>query len=348
MFKLLTRKDFREAVFKRDNYACIICGEKSIGLDDKGDSINLDAHHIIERRLFEDGGYYIENGATLCETHHRMAETTELSCDDIREKIGIFDFPIPSHLYSDVNYDKWGNILIPNGTRAMGELFFDESVQKVIEPVLHLFSKYVKYPRTNHLSWSVMGKDDRQLENDSCFVDREVVVTLKKDGENTTFYNDYIHARSINSGSHPTRDYVKGIWAQISYLLDDNMRVCGENLFAKHTIHYTDLESYFYMFSMWINDTCLSWNETVEYSKILGLPMVETIYEGIYDKKKIIDSFKPYEVDNEGYVIRLKSDFKYRDFRKSIAKYVKPEFRDMLNNSHGHWISRKIDKNLLK
>ena len=41
-FKLLSRDNFRELVFKRDNYKCIICDEVN----------NLDAHHIIERRLF--------------------------------------------------------------------------------------------------------------------------------------------------------------------------------------------------------------------------------------------------------------------------------------------------------
>ena len=279
-----------------------------------------------------------------------MAEQTLLSCDEIREKIGIKTPVLPEHFYDDVNYDKWGNIILPNGNRFKGELFYDESVQKILNTgnVLNLFQKYIKYPRTWHLPWSNLLKDDRMIENDNNFIGKEVVVTLKMDGENTTAYNDHIHARSLDSGSHPTRNWVKGLWSQFSWLLDDNMRVCGENLYATHSVKYESLPSYFMMFSFWIDDRCLSWDDTLEYAKILNLETVPVIYRGIYDKEKIINSFKPYELTNEGYVIRLADEFKYKDFRYSIAKFVRPEFRQIVNNSHGHWISKKIEVNGLK
>ena len=50
---LLTRDQFREIVFERDAKRCVICH-----------CPGQDAHHIIERRLFPDEGYYLENGAT--------------------------------------------------------------------------------------------------------------------------------------------------------------------------------------------------------------------------------------------------------------------------------------------
>lgn len=342
-FKLLSRDEFRNAVFERDGHKCIMCDETK----------NLDAHHIIERRLFDSpdmfGGYFIENGATLCSTHHIQAEQTTLSCEEIRRKLNIYEFPIPSHFYDDLNYDKWGNILLPNGTRCKGDLFYDESVQKILAKggVLEEFSKYIKYFRTYHVSWSHMLKDDRMLEDEGCFEGKEVVVTLKMDGENTTMYNDHIHARSLDSGGHESRNWVKGLWAQISYLIDDNMRICGENLYAKHSIKYTNLKSYFNVFSIWIDNMCLSWDETVEYAGILGLETVPVIYRGIYNEKAIKEAFKPYEKSEEGYVVRLAKEFKYSDARKSIAKYVRPEFRQAVNSSHGHWISQKIEKNEL-
>jgi len=43
---LLTRDEFREAVFARDHHRCVICRNEG-----------KDAHHILERRLFDDGGY---------------------------------------------------------------------------------------------------------------------------------------------------------------------------------------------------------------------------------------------------------------------------------------------------
>ena len=336
---LLTRDDFRNGVFKRDNYKCVICGEPS-----------KDAHHILERRLFTDGGYYLDNGASLCETHHIEAEETTLSCDEIRYKCGIEKPIIPEHFYRDCNYDKWGNILLPNGNRLKGELFYDESVQKILNQggVLNLFQKYVKYPRTYHLPWSHLLKDDRMVDNDEHFKGKRVIVTLKMDGENTSLYNDHIHARSLDSSSHETRRWVKGLWSRISYMLDDNMRVCGENLFAVHSVKYEKLSSYFMMFSMWIENKCLSWDDTVEYSKILGLETVPVIYDGIYDRDKIINSFSPFESENEGYVIRIADEFNFNDFRKSINKFVRPEFRQVVNNSHGHWISKKVEVNGLK
>jgi hypothetical protein len=338
--KLLTRDEFREGVFKRDNHKCVICGAPA-----------KDAHHIIERRLFmgpnEHGGYFLDNGASLCEEHHIKAEETTLSCDEIREKCGIQTIVIPEHFYSDIDYDKWGNILMPNGNRLKGELFYDESVQKIMKQggVLDLFQKHIKYPRTYHLPWSNMLKDDRMMQDDSIFVGKRVVVTLKMDGENTTMYNDYIHARSLNSGGHETRNWVKGLWSRISYMIDDNMRICGENLYAVHSMRYTDLPSYFMVFSMWTDNTCLSWDETVELSNIIGLDVVPVIFDGVYDKEAILTAFKEHEQTNEGYVIRLAEEFSYNDFRKCVGKYVRPEFRQVLNNSHGHWISKKIETN---
>ena len=44
--KLLTRDNFRESVFDRDNHKCVFCDKHA-----------KDAHHIMERRLFNDGGY---------------------------------------------------------------------------------------------------------------------------------------------------------------------------------------------------------------------------------------------------------------------------------------------------
>lgn len=214
---------------------------------------------------------------------------------------------------------------------------------------MDLFQKYIKYPRTYHLPWSNLLKDDRMLKDDSNFIGKRIICSLKMDGECTTMYNDYIHARSLESASHETRKWVKGLWARVGFMLDDNMRVCGENLYAVHSVKYDNLKSYFMMFSMWVDNRCLSWDETVEYAQIIGLETVPVIYDGIYDRDKIIEAFAPFEKSNEGYVVRVADEFNYGDFRRSIAKFVKPEFRQIVNSSHGHWISKKVEPNgLLK
>lgn len=331
---LLTRDKFRENVFARDGHKCVICGNDS-----------LDAHHILERRLWTDGGYYLDNGASVCETCHVKAEQTLVSCDELRTCCGIDRVLLPEHLYRDQEYDKWGNPILPNGTRLRGELFCDESVQKILEPVLHLFSKYVKYPRTYHLPWSENAtKDDRILSDTSCFEGKEVVVTVKMDGECTTIYNDYVHARSLEYNPHPSRDLVKALQSRIGWEVMDGWRICGENLVAKHSIHYQNLNDFFLVFSLW-NDSnvCQPWNDTVEYSRILNLKTVPVLYQGVWDESKIRDLVSDsYGGDEcEGYVVRLAGEFHYKDFRRSVAKFVR---RDHVR-THGHWMRNRMELN---
>src|SRR5215831_10269753 len=118
---LLSRDEFRNGVLRRDGHRCVICGAPAV-----------DAHHIIERRLFGDGGYYLDNGASVCREHHLKAESTQLSCDEIREAAGIRTVVLPQHFYPDQPVDKWGNPILPDGRRLRGELFDDPNVQKVI------------------------------------------------------------------------------------------------------------------------------------------------------------------------------------------------------------------------
>lgn len=161
------------------------------------------------------------------------------------------------------------------------------------------------------------------------------------DGENTSLYNNYYHARSINSGNHHSRDYVKGLWGSIKDQIPKDFRICGENMFAKHSLHYTELESYFLVFSIWDGDVCLSWKDTVDYCKLLNLVTVPVLYEGLYDKNKLptIDPLK-----QEGYVIRSSNSFEYDDFVNNVRKYV----RKGHVQTDEHWLNKPIEKNLLR
>lgn len=341
----MTRDNFRESVFKRDGHLCVICGEPA-----------KDAHHIIERRLFSNGGYFVDNGASLCEKHHLEAEMTTLGCDEIREAAGIKTIIIPDHFYEDVEYDKWGNQILRNGTRIKGELFEDESVQKILKlgNVLNEFTHYVKYPRTYHLPYSPgMNRDDRMMTDVGIFEGERVMICEKLDGENTSCYTDRITARSLETSSHPSRHWVKNLWAQFGYNIPEGWRLCGENMYAKHAIHYSKknnnaLESFFYVFSLWNEkNMCLSWDETMEWITLLGLTPVPVIYDGIWDMKVIEDLNKKMETSPntiEGYVVRLAREYHYSEFRDVCGKYVR---KNHVQNNHGHWSQQKIIKNEL-
>lgn len=338
---LKTRTEFREGCLERDSHSCVICGETE----------NLSVHHIIERRLWPDGGYYMENGATLCEEHHIQAETTELSCDTIRDHCnGIIKILLPEDFYPDVEYTKWGDVVLSNGNRMKGPLFYDESVQKILKqgPYFDRYNDYVKYPRTYHLPWS-QGKtsDDKTIPDCSQFEGKRVVVTEKMDGENTTIYRNYIHARSIDGRDHWSRSWVKNLQSKIGYEVPDGWRLCGENLYAEHSIKYEDLISYFALFSIWNEQNmCLSWDETCEYSDMLELPMVPVLYDGIFDEKHIKTLWSEKDRDKqEGYVVRLADSFSYLDFRKSVAKFVRSNH---VNAANHHWMFTASEKNKLK
>jgi len=319
------RSTFRTAVFERDNGACVVCGQPA-----------QDAHHILERRLWNDGGYHLDNGASLCGPHHLDAESTIISVEDLRLKCGITRKVIPEHMYDDEVYDKWGNCVLPNGQRTKGELFNDESVQKVLAPVLHLFTDRVKYPRTYHLPFSRnITDDDRVISDLNIFCGKQVVITEKMDGENTTMYRDAIHARSIDSGAHPSRTWVKQFWAQIKHDIPPGWRICGENVYAKHSIYYEDLKSYFYGFSIWdSNNLCLDWHDTLVWFQLFGIEPVPTLYLGLYDQQVLDDLTNRDWKTSEGYVVRLDSVFSYRNFRDSVAKYVREKHVQTVK----HWM----------
>lgn len=342
MNKALNRDEFREAVFKRDGYKCIFCDKKE----------NLDAHHIIERRLFQDDsyGYYIDNGATVCEEHHIQCEMTTISCEEIRKKCNISKIILPPHLYDEYSYDKWGNIILNDSRRVKGELFYDESVQKILKAggVLDQFIPYIKYPRSIHLPWSgCVGKDDRRLDTIKHFIGKQVVVTTKMDGENTSGYWDgYLHARSIDSGHHDSRSWAKNFWNSKFFELPEGWRICFENLYAEHAIHYDDLESYVMMFSIWNErNVCLSWSETEEWAELLDFKTVPVLYKGIFDEKIIKTLYDPSNEKQEGYVVRLADSFTYGAFNNSLAKYVRPNH---IRNAKHHWASQAVIPNGLK
>lgn len=346
MERLLTRDAFREAVFKRDNHTCVICGLPAV-----------DAHHILERRLFsghQAGGYYLSNGASVCATCHLDCESTVLSVEVVRSSAGIKTPTIPDHLDPHQKYDKWGNCVLDDGRRLKGELFYDESVQKILSKgktyenvnVLDLFIDRIKYPRTFHMPFSPgVQSDDKVIKTTKQFEGRRVILTEKMDGENTTMYRDGLHARSLDSAHHPSRDWVKRIWGEVSWNIPEGFRICGENLYAKHSISYENLRSYFYTFSIWNGMTCLSWDDTVMWAELLEIPVVSVLYDGIYDETQIRNICEGLDHDKiEGAVLRIADDFQYGSFKESVMKYV----RKGHVQTDSHWMHQKIEPNQLK
>lgn len=116
----LTREAFHRAVFARSSGRCVVCGKSAV-----------DAHHILERKLFADGGYALDNGAALCAACHWECETTKISVEAVRAAAGIAAW-LPSGFLPGVSYDKWGNRLWGSGLRSAGPLAEDTGMRRAL------------------------------------------------------------------------------------------------------------------------------------------------------------------------------------------------------------------------
>lgn len=198
-----------------------------------------------------------------------------------------------------------------------------------------------KYGRTFHLDFSDgIQNDDKIISNLDNFINKDVVATLKYDGEQTSLYSDgYMHARSIDSKSNYTRDIAKKIHSLILQDIPEGFRLCCENLYAKHSIYYPDdyLEGYLYLLSVWDDKNyALSWDDTKIYAQLLDLPTPKELYRGPFDYNKIKNLVKDLDASiEEGFVVRLTNKIHYNDFSNSFIKYVR---KGHVQNNSKHWL----------
>jgi len=202
-----------------------------------------------------------------------------------------------------------------------------------------------KYPKTLHLPWSPgISKQDKILKDTNDFINKNIVLTEKMDGENTTIDSNHYHARSLDSSDHESQHWLKNELSKIQYLIPKGYRICGENLYAKHSIFYNKLYSYFMVFSIWNGNVCLSWEHTKIMCEKLGLRTVPVRYEGKFNELELRNLNYPNSrcgLEAEGYVIRNYEEFLFEDFNKNVAKYV----REGHVQTDKHWKNQKIIKN---
>ena len=186
---------------------------------------------------------------------------------------------------------------------------------------------YQKHPRTYHLPWSEgISSDDKVLTSVQQFEGLDVVVTEKRDGECTSLYPDgIVHARSIDGNRHPWQDAIKSTWRSICHELPEGWRIVGENLYARHSIHYESLTDWFELFAIFNEDNeVLGWNETVDWACLLGLATVPMLWDGRWDQQQIINLGKTLNTQTqEGYVVRIKDRFSGKDWFRAVGKWVR-------------------------
>lgn len=138
-----------------------------------------------------------------------------------------------------------------------------------------------KYARSLHAQISLgTTSDDRFMPNGyvKAFAQMdELILTEKLDGQNNCFNKFGVFARSHTTPSqHPWDKPLKERWELMKNDLN-NLEIFGENMFGIHSIAYSKLESYFYVFAVREYDKWLSWEEVKFYAAMLDFPTVPEI-----------------------------------------------------------------------
>jgi len=186
----------------------------------------------------------------------------------------------------------------------------------------------MKYPRTYHLPWSEGSSDDDKVIQDISVFDNKCLVYYEKlDGENTVMSRNVIHARSETGYNHEWQTYLKNFWGGFRFNIPENYEICGENMYAVHSIQYDKLDSYFYVFNIFdtLYKEFLSHIEVVEFCEDNDLKMVPKITFSNNLKNINIPEKSQFGDVCEGYVARNVDGFCLGDFHKNVAKCVRKD-----------------------
>lgn len=200
-------------------------------------------------------------------------------------------------------------------------------------------------PSMKHLPWSQedarQQKWLRESDVESMFEDREVVVTEKLDGANTCLTSENVYARS-HSGE-PYRDewdYLKKKHREeYMHKIPKWAAVFGEYLYARHSIKYERLPSYFVMFGLYDKRTGRwhSWDVVKRFAKAKGFDTSPVIYEGIFSRTNVEmmpEGESAYGDTREGYIVRSKDGFHVDKLEYNMAKCVR---ENHVKTEELHW-----------
>ena len=212
-----------------------------------------------------------------------------------------------------------------------------------------------KYQRTLHFTFSPEIHSDDKVQTDlKNIIGKYIVISEKGDGGNTGINNVGVYARSHSQPTDcKTFDYIKGIhYFPKRHLLNKDYFYFGENMYAVHSIVYSNLKDYFYLFGIRNKTHFLSYEDMVKEANRLNYSVVPTIFEGVFNTEKELKDFLDLEINKEsfwggareGFVVRNKDSFLIEDFSKNVVKYV----REGHVQSDKHWKENWKKQELIK
>ncbi|MFK7971665.1 MAG: RNA ligase family protein [Bacteroidia bacterium] len=200
-----------------------------------------------------------------------------------------------------------------------------------------------KYGRTFHFPFSPgTTSDDRISHNywDDVSKLKKVVHTEKLDGENTCLSKLGVFARSHAAPTrHPWANFLKERWSWLRHDLGD-LEIFGENLYAIHSIEYTQLENHFFVFAIRNGDQWLSWEEVQFYAAAMDFPTVpeldivapdqqaafeQNVLEHIVGPSTFgsVDTYTQAPCSMEGIVSRNAEEYPVSEMPRNVFKYVR-------------------------
>jgi len=211
-----------------------------------------------------------------------------------------------------------------------------------------------KYERTYHFPFSPGQTGDDKVQPDywqHISKMERIVMTEKMDGENNCLNRYGVFARSHAAPTvSPWSARLRERWAQIHNDLGE-LEIFGENLYAVHSIEYTRLEDYFFVFAARFSDRWLGWEEVCFYANALDLPVVPVLniseppgseqvfrkividFSGAESQLGSIDANTGVKCSREGIVLRDFNAFPAGDMSTHVLKYVR---KDHVQTSE-HW-----------
>lgn len=213
-----------------------------------------------------------------------------------------------------------------------------------------------KYNRTFHFPFSEGASSDDKIALDiSGVIGKQIVISEKLDGSNCSLEHSGCFART-HSGPpvHESFDGLKAMHANIKHKIPPNIQLFGEWVFAKHSINYSELPSYFMLFNVrdLNTNTWASWDEVELWAQEIETHTVPVLFKGEVksdiELQKMIKSFMIQSSkcggEMEGVVVRVANEFNDNDFATSVFKMVR---KNHVQTSE-HWTNQTIIRNLIK
>jgi hypothetical protein len=392
----MRREDFREQVCERDGYECIVpwC-PSDVTPDPEGPG---EQHHILDKELWPDGGYRPKNGVNVCNDHHRMSENNEIPPQahwrwivENAGKEGTY-VPLPADAHEGVS--RGDTVGVWTGPETASEFAVDKWGESFDSPPHGDIREYHKYPSTRHLLplyWHSdigtaamrTGRDDTGLTSVESFLDIPLVTTVKMDGSNAMLVADTdepVRARNGRDAEHGSFDHLKQeYWDRNVYEnLPDHLQVFGENLYAKHSIHYgcphdgcggcdrrnmgPAVRDVFVVFGVYDTrfDLWLSWPETEAVADQIGFPTA-FVYDkpdlsldgmrasGLSEEHQFIEKYTAMgksivEQGHEGFIVRSMYPFHWAQFDEKVAKFVRCNHVQ----TDEHWSHQQTTRNKIE